>query len=111
MVLSNTVVIIHDMPLINTPVIIAPCQIIIFFPPFKKRHPFSGRENISEETKKKKKKKGIPLLSQTSPTPPVRLGSLTLDNRLKRGRGAKMRKDLRFHKASPPPVLVGSVKN
>lgn len=79
MVLSNTVVIIHDIPLINTPVIIAPCQ-IIFFPPIKDSHPFSWRENISEEEKGKKNRG--PILLQHSPTSTTRLGSLTLNKRM-----------------------------
>lgn len=59
MVLSNTVVIIHDIPLINTPVIIALCQIVFLLPPRFKRQSsiFFGEKIFQRKEKKKKKKK------------------------------------------------------
>lgn len=84
MVLLNTIVIIHDIPLINNPVITEPCQIIFFSPHrFKDSRSISWQENHIEGGggKKIKRRKEV-ILPYHSPTPRGRLGSLTPDNRM-----------------------------
>lgn len=56
MVLLNTIVIIHDIPLINNPVIIEPRQIFFFFSPphsFKDSRSVSWQENVLKGEKLK----------------------------------------------------------
>lgn len=57
MVLLNTIVIIHDIPLINNPVIIEPCQIIFSPHRFKDSRSISWQENHFEEGGDEKKLK------------------------------------------------------
>lgn len=99
MVLSNTVVILHDISLINTPMIIAPMIIHVrssFFTHLKTvSHPFSGQENISEEEKKRKR----PDIITTLPHPNQPAWIFNPDNRMawrKPSRGVKMWKGSAF---------------
>lgn len=63
-VLSNTIVIVHDILLINTPVIIEPRQ--IFFPPgLKTGIHFLGEKEILERKKKKKRYERKPDMTST----------------------------------------------